>query len=325
MTATRQPAATQPPYAQIMAAIEDLPGLESLSEWLVNALAPITKREKLMDLLHGRLFGHALHPALSDLPLGMWSSVPVLDVIGDRRGATMLTAAGCVAAGATAATGTADWSVTYGRERRLALVHGLANAAALALQLGSLTARLSGRTARGRLLSVVGLAVGGTAAYLGGDLVLDRALMVNHAASLSGPGEWTDVAADSDVIEGALTAVDVDARKVLLIAWPARCAHSKIPARTPVARSTKAQSKTARWCARGTDRVSGSAMALCSVARRRFHSRNSRRARCAAAFRFEAAKADAFFGFAHPRRGCCLCRYRAASLRALRCGRVDVS
>ena len=54
MTATRPPAATQPPYAQIMAAIEDLPGLESLSEWLVNALAPITKREKLMDLLHGR-------------------------------------------------------------------------------------------------------------------------------------------------------------------------------------------------------------------------------------------------------------------------------
>ena len=216
MTATTQPAATQPPYAQIMTAIEDLPGLESLSEWLVNALTPITKREKLMDLLHGRLFGHALHPALSDLPLGMWSSVPVLDLVGDRRGATMLTAVGCVAAGATAVTGTADWSVTYGRDRRLALVHGLANAAALALQLGSLTARLSGRIARGRLLSVAGLAVGGTAAYLGGDLVLDRALMVNHTASLSGPGEWTDVAADSDVTEGALTAVDVDARKVLL-------------------------------------------------------------------------------------------------------------
>ena len=214
----------------------------------------------------------------------------------------MLTAAGCVAAGATAATGTADWSVTYGRERRLALVHGLANAVALALQLGSLTARLSGRTARGRLLSVAGLAVGGTAAYLGGDLVLDRALMVNHTASLSGPGEWTDVAADSDVTEGALTAVDVDARKVLLLASPARCAHSKTPARTPAARSTKAQSKTARWCARGTDRVSGSAMAQCSAARRRFHSHSSRRAKCAVAFRFAAAKADVC---RHAGGGCC--------------------
>ena len=36
----------------------------------------------------------------------------------------MLTAMGCLAAGATAATGAADWSVTYGRDRRLALVHG---------------------------------------------------------------------------------------------------------------------------------------------------------------------------------------------------------
>ncbi len=213
---TKQPAATQPPYAQIVAAIEEIPGLESLSEWIVHALAPITKRQKLMDLLHGRLLGHALHPVLSDLPLGMWSSVPVLDLVGDRRGATMLTAAGCVAATATAATGTADWSVTYGRDRRLALVHGLANGMALALQLGSLTARLSGRTGRGRLLSIAGLTVGATAAYLGGDLVFDRALMVNHTASLSGPGEWTDVAADSGVTEGALTAVDVDARKVLL-------------------------------------------------------------------------------------------------------------
>ena len=66
------------------------------------------------------------------------------------------------------------------------------------------------------MLSVAGLAVGGTAAYLGGDLVFDRALTVNHTAWLSGPGAWTDVAADSDVTEGALTAVDVDARKVLL-------------------------------------------------------------------------------------------------------------
>src|ERR1700689_867967 len=160
----------------MIAAIEGIPGLESLSEWLVKALEPVTRQRTLMDLLHGRWLGHALPPALSDVPLGMWMSVPALDLIGDEAGAIMLTAVGCLASGATAATGTADWSVTYGRDRRLALVHGLANAAALALQLGSLTARLSGRTARGRLLSVAGLAVAGTAAYLGGDLVLDRAL-----------------------------------------------------------------------------------------------------------------------------------------------------
>jgi nitrite reductase/ring-hydroxylating ferredoxin subunit len=207
---------TQLPYTQMIAAIEEIPGLENLSEWLVKALAPVTRQRTLMDLLHGRWLGHALHPALSDVPLGMWTSVPLLDLIGDETGAMMLTAAGCLASGATAATGTADWSVTYGRDRRLALVHGLANTAVLGLQLGSLAARLRGRTGRGRLLSVAGLAAGAAAAYLGGELVLGRALTVDHDAWISGPSEWTDVAADADVSEGALIAVDVENRKVLL-------------------------------------------------------------------------------------------------------------
>ncbi len=212
----KKPERTQPPYTQIIAAIEEIPGLESLSEWLVKVLAPVTRRRTLMDLLHGRWLGHALHPALSDVPLGMWTSVPVLDLIGDGTGATMLTAVGCIAAGATAATGTADWSVTVGRDRRLALVHGLANTAVLGLQLGSLSARLRGRTVRGRWLSLAGLAAGAGAAYLGGELVLGRALMVDHDAWISGPSEWTDAAADADVSEGALTVVDVENRKVLL-------------------------------------------------------------------------------------------------------------
>jgi nitrite reductase/ring-hydroxylating ferredoxin subunit len=66
------------------------------------------------------------------------------------------------------------------------------------------------------LLSVAGLATGAAAAYLGGDLVFDRALAVNHTAWLSGPAEWTDVADDTDVTEGVLSVVDVDDRKVLL-------------------------------------------------------------------------------------------------------------
>src|SRR4029077_16047114 len=119
---------------------------------------------------------------------------------------------GCLAAGATVATGAADWSVTVGRDRRLALVHGLANTAALGLQLGSLGARLRGRTGRGQLLSALGLGTAAAAAYLGGDLVFCRPLAVNHPAWITGPGDWTDVAGDADVTEGTLTAVDVENR-----------------------------------------------------------------------------------------------------------------
>lgn len=232
----KQAVRTQPPYAEMIAAIEGIPGLESLSEWLVKALEPVTRQRNLMDLLHGRWLGHALHPALSDVPLGMWMSVPALDLIGDEAGAIMLTAVGCLASGATAASGTADWTVTYGRDRRLALVHGLANSAVLVIQLGSLSARVRGRTGRGRMLSAVGLAAGLAAAYLGGELTLDRALTVNHTASLEGPGDWTDVADDSDVTDGALAVVDVSDRKVLLTrvagkvcALEATCTHAGGP------------------------------------------------------------------------------------------------
>ena len=33
------------------------------------------------DLLRGRPLGHALHPALTDLPIGFWTSAAVLDVV----------------------------------------------------------------------------------------------------------------------------------------------------------------------------------------------------------------------------------------------------
>jgi nitrite reductase/ring-hydroxylating ferredoxin subunit len=63
---------------------------------------------------------------------------------------------------------------------------------------------------------MAGLAALGAAAYLGGELVLGRAMTVNHTAWLSGPEKWPDVADDAEVTEGTLTAVEVDDRKVLL-------------------------------------------------------------------------------------------------------------
>jgi nitrite reductase/ring-hydroxylating ferredoxin subunit len=217
--AAKPPIPTAPPgapYAQIIAAIEGIPGLEPLSEWITQALTPMTSRRSLMDVLHGRWLGHALHPALSDLPIGCWSSVLVLDLIGDETGAAVLTACGCIASGAAAITGTADWTTTVGRDRRLGLVHGLANSAVLGLQLGSLAARVSGRPGRGRLMSAAGMTAALAAAYVGGELILGRGLVVDRNAWTTGPTTWTDAVDDADVKEGALLAVEVENRKVLL-------------------------------------------------------------------------------------------------------------
>ena len=70
----------------------------------------------------GRWLGHPLHPALSDLPIGLWTGALILDVT-DRDPAPgrrldpagLFSAAGIVAAVATAATGVVDWTVSDDR------------------------------------------------------------------------------------------------------------------------------------------------------------------------------------------------------------------
>lgn len=204
------------PIDRGMGVFEAMGWLDAVGDAIAAAAKPVTDRRGLMDALHGRWLGHALHPVLSDAPIGFWLGVPVLDAAGDDRGATLLTAAGCVSAVAAAATGAADWTVTHGRERRLALMHGLVNAAGLTLQLGALAARMRGSRGAGRWLSLAGLGVSSAAAYVGGELVFSRGLMVDHTAWTAGPSEWTPVLDESQLAEGQTQAVQVEGRQVLL-------------------------------------------------------------------------------------------------------------
>lgn len=216
-TAPPPPAALQSsPQSRMVGSLEEQPWLETLGKQVDAVLQPAVRSRPLMDFLHGRWLGHALHPVLSDLPIGFWSAVPLLDLAGDEGGATALTAAGCVAALATAATGTADWTATDGREKRLGLLHGLINSAALTVQAGSLATRMAGRHRAGRALSLAGLGIASAAAYLGGELVYGRGIMVDHDAWQAGPADWTPVLDDAAVREGEMRAVDVEGRKVLL-------------------------------------------------------------------------------------------------------------
>jgi hypothetical protein len=74
--------------------------------------------------LRGDWMGHALHPSLTDIPLGCWIGSTVLDLTGDRRGARRLILAGVVAAVPTIASGLAEWRrIVDTKTRRLAAVH----------------------------------------------------------------------------------------------------------------------------------------------------------------------------------------------------------
>jgi nitrite reductase/ring-hydroxylating ferredoxin subunit/uncharacterized membrane protein len=200
--------------SRVIGVLEEQPVLETAQARINEVLRPLVgwaDRTGVKDVLHGRQIGHALHPIATDATIGFWTSALVLDFVGARKSARFLTAVGNASALVTAASGTADWTVTDGRERRLGLLHGLMNLAGLACQT---VAVVSPR--RYRSWSLAGYAISMAAAYVGGELVYDRALMVNHDAWLAGPSDWKQACRLTDVPDGLARGVEVDGRRVLV-------------------------------------------------------------------------------------------------------------
>jgi nitrite reductase/ring-hydroxylating ferredoxin subunit/uncharacterized membrane protein len=207
--------------------IDRLGWLRTLNDQLTALLAPVRERNQdnlALGLLHGgRWAGHPLHPALSDLPIGLWTGAMVLDATdrGEpaRRkfdAAGTLSAAGLIAAVPTALTGLTDWTVSNDQDRRVGLFHGLVNMVALGLQGASLATRVAGHRGTARALGAASLAVTASAAYLGGHLVFTKGVMVSRVAWAAGPRRWTRAFPESDVPEDTPTAVVAEGRQVLL-------------------------------------------------------------------------------------------------------------
>ncbi len=89
----------------------------------------------LGDWLRGTWLGHALHPLLTDFPLGCWASAALLDIAGGRtarRSARFLVGMGLMASVPTAAAGIAEWKSLPNRATtRVGTAHALGNAAAI--------------------------------------------------------------------------------------------------------------------------------------------------------------------------------------------------
>lgn len=137
------------------------------------------------NLLHGTWMGHALHPLLTDLPIGFWTSATVLDLVGGRQSrpaATLLVGLGVLSAVPTAVTGLSEWGAAGHREQRVGVVHAAANSVALVLYTGSFRARRRNRHLRGVLLATAGTAATTVGGYLGGHLTSARKVSTRHPA-----------------------------------------------------------------------------------------------------------------------------------------------
>lgn len=193
-----------------------LDGVDSLLGGLSERVGATPVGNRVLDALSGRFMGHALHPALSDLPIGFWAASSLCALGAVDGPAEALTAAGVAASLVTAASGTADWRWLSGRQRRLGLIHGAANTAGLLFQLGALLAWRTGRVQVARTLSVSGTAVAGAAAYLGGELVLGQGIGVDHTAFIEGPSDWTPLLRLEDIEDGGVRGVDLAGRRLLV-------------------------------------------------------------------------------------------------------------
>lgn len=137
------------------------------------------------NLLQGQWIGHALHPLLTDLPLGSWTSMSILDLTGGRGArpsAERLLVVGLLSAAPTALTGLAEWGETSGGNRRVGYLHAVGNVAALGLYGSSYAARRRGRHTLGVNLGLAGAATVAAAGYLGSHLSLGRKVATRHPA-----------------------------------------------------------------------------------------------------------------------------------------------
>ena len=144
-----------------------------------------------------RFAGHAVHPVLIVLPLGLLVTAVVFDALFLTGGSANFavsgaytTAAGVVGGLLAALFGWVDWFAIPARTRakRIGLVHGLVNGAVLVLFAVSWLLRLDRDTwAPGTVsfaFAVAGLLLAGVGGWLGGELVERLGVGVDDDAGL---------------------------------------------------------------------------------------------------------------------------------------------
>ena len=206
--------------------------------WVARAIAFIPAQGRAKDALSGTWLDHPLHPMLTDLPIGFWTSAMLLDCMpgsGRDDAAHALVGAGVLCAIPTALTGAADWSDTEGGDRRVGAVHARANTSAVACYAASWTARRRGKQGAGIALGFAGATLATIGGFLGGHLVAALGVGVDRNVFDSRLDDWTTVGDVTAVPDGPSVAT-VDEHSVLILragsavqAIAAVCPHRGAP------------------------------------------------------------------------------------------------
>jgi nitrite reductase/ring-hydroxylating ferredoxin subunit/uncharacterized membrane protein len=218
--------------------LEDASVVDSPAKAVGKAVRSAVAPGAVKDALSGTWLGHALHPMLTDVVIGTWTSAVLLDLVGGRdsdRAAGRLIAIGLASTPPTLATGWNDWADTEPASdavRRVGFVHAITNATGVAAMTASLVARRNGRTGRGKLLSLAGLGAVGLGGWIGGHLSYALGVGVDTTALEKDVTDWSPTLAETSLREGEPAHALVDGTAVVLVrqngrihALADRCAH----------------------------------------------------------------------------------------------------
>jgi len=180
--------------------------------------------KKIKNFLNGTWIGHPLHAILTDVPIGAWTAALIFDALESISGRDEFATAadtsvtmGLVGAVGAAAAGFTDWQDVDPPARRIGLVHGLLNLSGTALFTASLIMRRRKSRTKGRALSVLGYAIAAIAASLGGDLVYDQRLGVDHTAGQTFPEEFVPIMPESDLVSDKPIGVEHGGIPILIV------------------------------------------------------------------------------------------------------------
>ncbi|HLU35694.1 MAG TPA: Rieske 2Fe-2S domain-containing protein [Thermomicrobiales bacterium] len=197
--------------------------LDKPAETIKTAVTPILGEKApraLKDILYGNWLGHPLHPLLTDVTLGAFTTSMAMDVIGEERASDLSLKLGVISSGATALTGAAQWyDATYHDEpRRLGALHATLNTTALGFYIWSWVLRDQDKRAAGIATAWVGHSIATASGYIGGHLSYVLGMGVDRNIAVNPVEKWKDTGVqESELVPGELRRVDVKGTPVMLL------------------------------------------------------------------------------------------------------------
>jgi nitrite reductase/ring-hydroxylating ferredoxin subunit len=202
--------------------IAQLSQLDAPAKRLGKVVRGVIRPGPVKDALSGTWLGHALHPLLTDVTIGSFTSAVALDWLGgddSEPAAQRLIGLGLLSALPTVTSGYSDWAdteVANDAVRRVGVVHAVSNFTAASLFAASWLARRRGDHGRGKALALAAGAAMGGGAYLGGHLTLAEGVGVDHTVFEDGPEDWTALLDDAELPDGRMRCVEADGTAVMV-------------------------------------------------------------------------------------------------------------